>query len=161
MYEKACVSATFSGCNLYEANKYYHKVTENKEGYELDTSPLGQTETGYVISDKAFDENQIYYVKNEDDTYVEKSLTQDTYEPGVYYITQLIYKDYFTQDGGKPDQALLIDGTEFYQQGKYYYKVDDTYYIDNGPFNLGRTYYKITPIYVIQDDLNAYARGAA
>ena len=38
MYDKACVSATFTCCNLYEANKYYHKVTENKTGYELDTS---------------------------------------------------------------------------------------------------------------------------
>ena len=58
------------------------------------------------------------------------------------------------------DQALLIEGTEFYKQGKYYYQVDDAYYIDNGPFNSDRAYYKITPIYVIQDDLNAYTRGA-
>lgn len=160
IYDKACVSATLTQCNLYEANKYYHKVDGEKIGYELDTSPLGQFETGYAISNEAFNEKQTYYVMNADGEYTIKPLTKDTYEPGLYYVEQSVYSNYYICT--EADQALLTDSTEFYQAGEYYYKVDDAYYIDNNKeFNTSRTYYKITPTYVIQDDLNAYSRGAA
>lgn len=161
MYDKVCVSATLNKCHLYEANKYYHYVANDKIGYELDTSPLGQYETTYQISNISFDETQTYYVLNESGDYEVVSLTQDTYEPGAYYVTALAYNKYYTHDA-KTDSPVLPTDHEFYLSGLYYYVIDDAYYLDNNDtLTADRNYYKITPAYVMQDDLNAYARGAA
>lgn len=160
MYNKACVSASLNPCKLYTANKYYYYVTDDKIGYELDTSPLGHYEITYQKSNLGFDETQTYYIKNDNGDYVVVPLTQSTYEPDTYYVTVLAYPQYYqyTSNEYKP---ILRPNECFYAPGQYYYLIDDAYYLDNTPtVTANRDYYNIVPVYVMRDDLNAYSRGA-
>lgn len=107
----------------YEKNKYYIKEENNN----------------YVISTGDFDENQIYYIKNDaslSNKYVVEKLTKEQYKPGIYYYYDSENKEY------------VLDGSNSFNEDRVYYISIDKRYIKA---HVEYSNYKPNVYYILND----------
>ena len=115
----------------YEKGKYYIKV-----------------ENEYIISNKDYDDAEVYYAKNDPSTnkkYVyANNVTEETYQPNLYY--------YFVNDYS----SIELDAST-YEPDKYYIKSDDNYILaTSGTYNANETYYvkEVSGSYVLDSSVS-------
>lgn len=164
LYSLPCITGDFKSYRLYQPGKYYHKTapTSKKYGYEIDLSANGTYTIGYKLDESnKFDINKRYFELNQNTQKyqeVEPKVNKDTYIANKFFIQYNKYDIYYEWDN---EQDELVENT-FYVPGKYYYKLDDAFFLDTSS-NLvqgHRPYYEATALYVMSDDLNAYSHGA-
>ena len=164
LYSLPCITGDFASYRLYQPGKYYHKTapTSKKYGYEIDLSTNGTYTIEYKLDESnKFDINKRYFELNQNTQKyqeVEPKVNKDTYIANKFFIQYNKYDIYYEWDN-KQDE--LVEHA-FYVPGKYYYKLDDAFFLDtSSKFNPDhRPYYEATALYVMSDDLNAYSRGA-